>query len=75
MWASSKIDQKHSHPRCNIFDTGIHGRPNVEQLVLDAVRDFRAQAVFCVSNQAVTEKVVKTCLGKGIPAYGATWDS
>ncbi|MBD2607039.1 hypothetical protein H6G81_21535 [Scytonema hofmannii FACHB-248] len=64
-----------SHPRCNIFDTAIHGRPNVEQLALDAVRDFRAQAVFCVSNKAVTEKVVKTCLGKGIPAYGATWDS
>ncbi len=64
-----------SHPRCNIFDTGMHGRPNVEQLALGAVRDFRAQAVFCVSNKAVTEKVVKACLGKGIPAYGASWDS
>lgn len=64
-----------SHSRCNIFDTGMHGRPNVEQLAIEAVRDFRAQAVFCVSNKAVTEKVVKTCLGKGIPAYGATWDS
>ncbi|OWY63733.1 hypothetical protein B7486_51380 [cyanobacterium TDX16] len=64
-----------SHPRCNIFDTGVHGRPNVEQLAIEAVRDFRAQAVFCVSNKAVTEKVVKTCLGKGIPTYGATWDS
>ncbi len=64
-----------SHPRCNIFDTGMHGRPNVEQLAIQAVRDFRAQAVFCVSNKAVTEKVVNTCLEKGIPAYGATWDS
>ena len=64
-----------SHPRCNIFDTGIHGRPNVEHLAIQAVQDFRAQAVFCVSNKAVTEKVVKTCLDQGIPAYGATWDS
>jgi predicted ferric reductase len=64
-----------SHPRCNIYDTGIHGRPNVEELVLGTVRDFRAQAVFCVSNQPVTKKLVKTCLEKGIPAYGATWDS
>ena len=64
-----------SHPRCNIFDTGMYGRPNVEQLALDAVRDYRAQAVFCVSNKTVTKKVVETCLGKGIPAYGATWDS
>jgi ferredoxin-NADP reductase len=64
-----------SHPRCNIFDTGIYGRPNVEELTIQAVRDFGAQAVFCVSNKVVTEKLVKTCLRKGIPAYGATWDS
>lgn len=64
-----------SHPRCHIFDTGIHGRPNVEQLAIQAVRDFRAQAVFCVSNKVLTQRVVKACLEKGIPAYGATWDS
>ena len=64
-----------SHPHCNIFDTGIHGRPNVEQLAIQTVRDFEAQAVFCVSNKAVTKKVVDSCLGEGIPAYGATWDS
>jgi NAD(P)H-flavin reductase len=64
-----------SHPYCNIFDTGIHGRPNVEQLAIQTVRDFEAQAVFCVSNKAVTKKVVEACLAKGIPAYGATWDS
>ncbi|MDV2997274.1 MAG: hypothetical protein N4J56_006979 [Chroococcidiopsis sp. SAG 2025] len=84
VWIANKHEQTYgeelwsflnSHPRSNIFDTGVHGRPNVEQLAIEAVRDFRAQAVFCVSNKAVTEKVVKTCLGKGIPAYGATWDS
>jgi predicted ferric reductase len=64
-----------SHPHCNIFDTGVYGRPNVEELAIQAVRDFRAQAVFCVSNKVVTEKLVKACLKKGIPAYGATWDS
>ena len=64
-----------SHPRCNIFDTGMHGRPNVEQLAIQAVQDFRAQAVFCVSNKAVTSDVIKACLAKGIPAYGASWDS
>lgn len=64
-----------SHPRCNIYDTGIHGRPNVEQLAIQGIRDFQAQAVFCVSNQTLTNKVVQGCLSKGIPAYGATWDS
>ena len=64
-----------SHPRCNIYDTGVHGRPDVGQLAIQAVGDFKAQAVFCVSNQTLTKKVVRACLGKGIPAYGATWDS
>lgn len=65
----------YTHPRCNIFDTGLHGRPNVGELAIQTARDFKAQAVFCVSNKAVTQKVVKTCLKKGIPAYGASWDS
>lgn len=64
-----------SHPRCNIFDTGVLGRPDVEQLAIQTVRNFRAEAVFCVSNKTVTEKVIKACLEKDIPAYGATWDS
>ena len=64
-----------SHPRCNIYDTGVYGRPDVGQLAIQAVEDFRAQAVFCVSNQSLTEKVVRACLSKNIPAYGATWDS
>ena len=64
-----------SHSRCKIFDTRMHGRPDVEGLAIQAVQDFRAQAVFCVSNKVLTERVVKACLEKGIPTYGATWDS
>lgn len=84
VWIASEHEQTYgndiwflmnAHPRCHIFDTKKHGRPNVEQLAIQAVREFRAQAVFCVSNKAVTETVVNTCLKKGIPAYGATWDS
>lgn len=64
-----------AHPRCNIFDTGVHGRPNVGELAIQTVREFKAQAVFCVSNSAVTSDVIKACLDSGIPAYGASWDS
>jgi len=64
-----------AHPRCVIFDTGVHGRPNVGELAIQTVREFRAQAVFCVSNKAVTSDVIKACLAKGIPAYGASGDS
>lgn len=59
----------HSHPRCQIFDTGVHGRPNVGELAIQAVREFRAQTVFCVSNSVVTQDVAKACLAKGIPTY------
>lgn len=64
-----------SHRRLKIYDTGELGRPNVGDLAIQLARKFRAQAVFCVSNKAVTKTVVSACLAKGIPAYGASWDS
>lgn len=64
-----------AHPHIKIYDTGLHGRPNVGELAIQTVREFRPQAVFCVSNKAVTKEVVSSCLAKGIPAYGATGDS
>ncbi|HEY9663836.1 MAG TPA: hypothetical protein V6C65_35760 [Allocoleopsis sp.] len=64
-----------AHPRLRIYDTGVHGRPNVGELAINTLREFNAQAVFCVSNRSVTKVIVNTCLAIGIPAYGATWDS
>jgi len=64
-----------NHSRLKIYDTGELGRPNVGDLAIQIAREFRAQAVFCVSNRSVTKTVVSACLVKGIPAYGASWDS
>jgi len=64
-----------AHPRLRLHDTAVEGRPNLAELPVQAFREFRAQAVFCVSNRAVTKSVVQACLAQGIPAYGATWDS
>ena len=64
-----------SHPRLKIYDTGELCRPNVGDLAIHIAREFRAQAVFCVSNRAVTKTVVSACLAKKIPDYGASWDS
>ena len=61
-----------AHPHLKIYDTSLHGRPNVGELTMQTIREFRPQAVFCVSHKAVTKAVVKSCLAKGIPAYGAT---
>ncbi|SKB13846.1 membrane hypothetical protein [Planktothrix sp. PCC 11201] len=63
------------HPHLKIYDTGVLGRPNVSDLTIQAAKEFRAQAVFCVSNRAITKSVVSACLDKKIHAYGASWDS
>lgn len=64
-----------AHPRFKVYDTGLYGRPHVGELAIQTAREFGVQAVFCVSNKGVTKAIVNACLDKGIPAYGATWDS
>jgi hypothetical protein len=39
------------------------------------VQEFEAEAVVIISNQPLTEKVVYGMTSRGIPAYGAIWDS
>lgn len=61
-----------THPFLEIYDAGLDRDPNVSELAAKAIAEFRPEAVFCVSNKAVTEIVTKVCLAKGIPAYGIT---
>lgn len=63
------------YPNILIHDTALLGRPDPATLAFDAVRKFDAEAVFCVSNPLSTKRVLSACLARGIPAYGATWDS
>ncbi|WP_413167910.1 hypothetical protein ACL6C3_14500 [Capilliphycus salinus ALCB114379] len=63
------------YPQIQLYDTGKLGRPNVGELAVKTCHEFRAQAVFCVSNPPITRAVVKACLDLKIPAYGASWDS
>lgn len=64
-----------AEPSALIHDTVLHGKPDMVALSLDAVRDFRAEAVICISNQKLTRKVVYGMESRGIPAFGAIWDS
>ena len=64
-----------NHPHVLVHDTTRLGRPDTARLALDAARSFGAEAVFCVSNPSGTREVLDACLARGIPAYGATWDS
>ncbi|GAA1994437.1 hypothetical protein [Amycolatopsis minnesotensis] len=62
-------------PDARIWDTGQHGKPDMVRLAYAAYRDFGAEAVICISNKKLTWQVVHGLESRGIPAYGAIWDS
>mgnify|MGYP001029931975 FL=1 len=64
-----------AEPSALIWDTDLQGKPDLVQLAYDAVQTFGAEAVICISNQALTQRVVEEMEGRGIAAYGAIWDS
>jgi hypothetical protein len=62
-------------PDARIWDTAEHGKPDMVRLAIEAHRDFGAEAVICISNKKLTWQVVHGLERRGIPAYGAIWDS
>ncbi|MFF8871082.1 ferredoxin reductase domain-containing protein [Streptomyces massasporeus] len=62
-------------PHALIWDTSRHGKPDMVRLAHEACRDFGAEAVICISNKKLTWQVVHGLERRGIPAYGAIWDS
>jgi hypothetical protein len=45
------------------------------ELAWRAYQEFDAEAVICIANQKLTWQVVTGLESRGIPAYGAIWDS
>ncbi|MFF7734708.1 MULTISPECIES: hypothetical protein [unclassified Streptomyces] len=62
-------------PHALIWDTSRHGKPDMVHLAHQACRDFGAEAVICISNKKLTWQVVHGLERRGVPAYGAIWDS
>jgi hypothetical protein len=62
-------------PDALIWDTDAHGRPDLVRLAYQVYREFDAEAVICISNKKLTWKIVYGMESRGIPAYGAIWDS
>ena len=56
-------------------DTRKYGKPDMVKLTYRLVREFEAEAVCIISNQKLTQKVVYGMMSRGIPAFGAIWDS
>ncbi|TDB70719.1 hypothetical protein [Micromonospora sp. KC721] len=62
-------------PDAIVWDTAEHGKPDMVQLAYTAYAAFGAEAVICISNKKLTWQVVHGLERRGIPAYGAIWDS
>jgi len=62
-------------PDAIIWNTRTLGRPDMVALTYQLVQQSNAEAVFIISNPKVTRKVVYGMETRGIPAYGAIFDS
>ncbi len=62
-------------PEAIIWDTDANGKPDMVKLAYKVYKDFDAEAIICISNKKLTWKVVYGMESRGIPAYGAIWDS
>jgi hypothetical protein len=58
-----------------IWDTDLQGTPDLVKLAYKVYRDFDAEAVIVIANKKLTWRVVEAMESRGIPAYGAIWDS
>ena len=64
-----------AQPDAVVWDTTERGKPDLVQLACQAYREFDANAVFVVSNQPTTRRLVHALERRGIPAFGPIWDS
>ena len=62
-------------PDAVIHDTRALGRPDMVDMVWKAYQGFGAEAVVIIANEKITKKVVYGMESRGIPAFGAIWDS
>lgn len=62
-------------PDAHIWDTNARGKPDLAALAIEAVAAFKAEAVIVIANRKLTETVIRAVELRGIPGYGAIWDS
>jgi hypothetical protein len=62
-------------PNSVIIDTDAVGRKDLVSLAYKMYKEERAEAIFCVSNKALTKHLVYEMESRGVPAYGPIWDS
>lgn len=66
---------RRSIPDAVILDTKVSGRPDLVRMGFNMAKNFDAEAVIIIANEKITKKVVYGLQTRGMPAYGAIWDS
>lgn len=64
-----------AQPEAVIWNTSEQGKPDVFELAYEAFVSSGADAVICVSNKFVTDRIVSEFGRRGVPAFGPIWDS
>ena len=58
-----------------VHDTRALGSLDLVQIACHAMDEIEAEAMIIISTETVTRVVVGKMERKGLPAYGAIWDS
>lgn len=66
---------KAADPKAVIHNTKTMGRPDMVAITYRLLRESGAEAVCIISNKKLTQMVVYAMEARGIPAYGAIFDS
>ncbi|KAJ1327486.1 amino acid adenylation domain-containing protein [Microdochium nivale] len=66
---------KEKAPDAVVHDTKVKGRPDLVKMGYNLAKSFGAEGVIIIANEKITKKVVYGLESRGIPAYGAIWDS
>ncbi|TDD61041.1 hypothetical protein E1263_08595 [Kribbella antibiotica] len=64
-----------AQPDAVIWDTDAAGKPDLLALTYLAYVQSGAEAVICISNKLTTWQIVEELEMRGVPAFGAIWDS
>ncbi|MEU4227492.1 hypothetical protein AB0F17_24640 [Nonomuraea sp. NPDC026600] len=62
-------------PDAVVWDTDAKGKPDLLALAYRVYVEFDAEAIICISNKKTTWHLVEQLEMRGVPAYGAIWDS
>lgn len=66
---------KKADPNAVIHNTKTMGRPDMVAVSYRLLRESGAEAVAVISNKKLTQLVVYAMESRGVPAYGAIFDS